>query len=137
MADLKINNIDMDDWGIRMDKGFISALGCPPPMKSFIENSSRLEDGKRVLVRNPRVNARSLTLGFTIQGKTPGEYQKRKNMFLQELQKGYVDIQVPTWSSDIFHLVYTGQNITYDESKSRLFGKMMCKFEEPNPAHRI
>jgi hypothetical protein len=38
-------------WGISMDTSSLSALMTPPPMKEFIENKSRLENGKRVNFR--------------------------------------------------------------------------------------
>ena len=39
-------------WGISMDTSSLSALMAPPPMKEFIENKSRLENGKRVILVN-------------------------------------------------------------------------------------
>lgn len=51
MSELLINNKDAYTiWGVRMGKGFLDVLGASSPMKEFIENKSRLEHGKRVII---------------------------------------------------------------------------------------
>lgn len=55
-------------WGVRMGEGFLDVIGASAPMKDFIENKSRLEHGKRVIINNPKVDEREITLSFTIEG---------------------------------------------------------------------
>jgi hypothetical protein len=136
-GDLIVNRKDaFTTWGIRMGEGFLDALGSSVPMKEFIVNKSRLEHGKRVIATTPKVDERELTLSFTIEGVTASDYQEKKKAFFEELYKGVIDIQVPLVSSEIYHLIYLGKNITYAQSLDRTFGKCSMKFCEPNPDNR-
>ncbi|GAA6434489.1 hypothetical protein K140096H11_29830 [Bacteroides intestinalis] len=137
MAELIINNKDaLKEWGVRMGNSFFDVLGAPVSLKEFIENKSRLEHGKEVVVKSPKLDERELALTFTIQGSSPEDYQRKKKAFSEELYKGAVDIQVPDNSSDIYHLVYLGKSVSYAQSLDRTFGKITSKFCEPNPSIR-
>lgn len=136
-GDLIINRKDaFTTWGIRMGEGFLDALGSSVPMKDFIENKSRLEHGKRVIISNPKLDEREITLSFTIEGISQSDYQAKKKAFFEELYKGVIDIQVPLVGAEIYHLIYLGKNITYAQSLDRTFGKVSAKFSEPNPDNR-
>lgn len=135
MNELLINDENAyTTWGVRMGEGFLDAIGASAPMKDFIENKSRLEHGKRVIINNPKVDEREITLSFTIEGNSQSDYQAKKKAFFDELYKGKVDIQVSANSSEIYHLVYLGKSITYAQSLDRTFGKISAKFNEPNPS---
>lgn len=137
MADLIINGKDaFETWGVRMGDNFLDALGASAPMKEYIENSSRLEHGKRVLVTNAKLDSRELTLTFTIEGISKSDYQEKKKCFYNELYKGAIDIEVPANNTDIYHLLYRGKSVTYAQSIDRTFGKISSKFEESNPSIR-
>ena len=123
-------------WGVRMGEGFLDVIGASAPMKDFIENKSRLEHGKRVIINNPKVDEREITLSFTIEGNSQSDYQAKKKAFFEELYKGVVDIQVPANSNEIYHLIYLGKSVAYAQSLNRTFGKISDKFNEPNPANR-
>lgn len=135
--ELIINNKDAyATWGVRMGDGFLDTIGTPSPMKEYIENKSRLEHGKRVIVSNPKQDEREITLTFTIEGISKSDYQTKKKSFFNELYNGNVDIQVPENGSEVYHLIYIGKSITYAQSLDRTFGKVSMKFSEPNPAER-
>lgn len=137
MPDLLINNKDAyTAWGVRMGDGFLDIIGASAPMKEFIENKSRMEHGKRVIINNPKIDEREITLSFTIEGNSQSDYQAKKKAFFDELYKGSVDIQVPANSSEIYHLIYLGKSVTYAQGLDRTFGKISCKFNEPNPSLR-
>lgn len=137
MVELLINNKNAyTTWGVRMGDKFLDTIGASSPMKEFIENKSRLEHGKRVIVNNPKLDERDITLSFTIEGNSQSDYQAKKKAFFDELYKGTVDIQVPANSSEIYHLIYLGKSITYAQSLDRTFGKISMKFNEPNPSNR-
>ena len=123
-------------WGVRMGEGFLDVIGASAPMKDFIENKSRLEHGKRVIINNPKVDEREITLSFTIEGNSQSDYQAKKKAFFDELYKGVVDIQVPANSNEIYHLMYLGKSVAYAQSLNQTFGKISAKFNEPNPANR-
>lgn len=136
-ADLEINGKDaLTTWGVRMGSGFLDAIDSFNEMKDFVSDESRLEHGKRVVVENPKVKSREITLQFTIQGASESEYRERKNLFQKELEKGNVTIKVPALGNVVFKLIYLGKNISYGLSLTRSFGKISCKFEEPNPMDR-
>lgn len=138
MADLLINGKDaLQEWGVRMGTGFMDAIDVPCQMKEYIENDSRLEHGKRVITSNPKLDARTLTLPFTIQGETESDYQAKKKSFYNELYKGKMDIQIPVVSGDVYHLVYTGGSTSYAQNRQRTFCKFSVKFQEPNPSNRV
>lgn len=137
IGDLIINGKDSyATWGVSMGKGFLDALGSPAPLKEFIENKSRLEHGKRVDISIPKLDARDLTLQFTILGTTRADFQAKKNAFYAELYKGRIDIEVPLNGSEVYHLLYTGKSITYGQSVSQTFGRVSAKFCEFNPFDR-
>ncbi|WP_294590832.1 hypothetical protein [uncultured Bacteroides sp.] len=135
--ELIINNKDAyATWGVRMGDNFLDVLGASSPMKEFIENKSRLEHGKRVIINDPKIDEREITLSFTIEGSSQFDYQSKKKAFFDELYKGKVDIQVPANSSEVYYLIYTGKSVTYAQSIDRTFGKVSMKFSEPNPVNR-
>ena len=137
MSDLLINTQDAyTTWGVRMGEGFLDVLGASSPMKEFIENKSRLEHGKRVIINDPKIDEREITLSFTIEGNFQSDYQAKKKAFFEELYKGVVDIQVPANSNEIYHLIYLGKSVAYAQSLDQTFGKISAKFNEPNPANR-
>lgn len=137
-GELIINGNDAwTQWGVNMGDGFIDTLDAPLPMKEYIENESRLEDGKRVLTANVKKDSREITLSFTIIGTSESDYRAKKKAFETELYNGALTILVPKVSSDVYHLIYTGKNISYGLSLDRCFGNFSAKFEEPNPADRV
>lgn len=123
-------------WGVNMGEGFIDTLDAPLPMKEYIENESRLEDGKRVLTSNVKKDSREITLSFTITGTSESDYRSKKKAFETELYNGALTISVPKISGDVYHLIYTGKNVSYGLSLDRCFGNFSAKFEEPNPSDR-
>lgn len=72
-----------DTWGVRMGDGFLDAIGASVPMKEFVENKSRSEHGKRVIVNNPKLDEREITLTFTLSGKSQSDYEQKKVFFIK------------------------------------------------------
>lgn len=133
-GDLFINDIDAwDAWGVNMGEGFLDSLDSFVPLKDFIYNESRLEHGKRIVITDPKLDSRELTLQFTIKGNSVLDFEQKKSSFKDQLQKGILKIRVPALGESVYNLVYTGKNISYALSLSRTFCKFSCKFEEPNP----
>lgn len=134
-GDLLINNKDAwTVWGVNMGDGFLDAIDTPLQMKEYIENESRMEHGKHIITDNAKVASRELTLQFTITGNSESDYRAKKKAFETELYKGTVNIKIPKLGDEIYHLVYTGKNVSYGLSVNRRFGKISVKFEEPNPS---
>lgn len=140
LPELRINGSSTaaKDWGVKMGDGFFDSLTEPLTPKDPIENESRLENGKRVLIypNNIRFKSRELTLDFTIEGRTPEEFKEHKRKFLEEMYKVDVSIQVPRESDDVYHLIFKGKGTEYGMNYQRTFCHMVLKFEEPNPMDR-
>lgn len=137
-GDLIINGKDAyDTWGVRMGEGFLDALLAPSQMKEYIQNKSRLEHGKRIVVETiPKQDARSLTLQFTIDGKNREDFIQKQMAFFSELYKVAIEIKVPAIGEQVYKLLYTGKSVSYDIGTSRTFAKIASKFEEANPNNR-
>ena len=136
-GDLLINGKDaFSTWGVRMGDGFLDAIDGFNEMKDYIENESRLEHGKRVIIDNAKVDSREVTLQFTIEGSSESDYRTKKKAFQLELEKGAVNIKVPALGDEIYKLIYLGKSISYGMSSDRCFAKVSSKFEEPNPTDR-
>ena len=136
-GELYINGKDAwIEWGVNMGEDFINEIDAFVPMKELIENDSRLEHGKRILLANPRIASRELTLHFTIKGDSETDYRAKRKAFEQELQKLAVDIKVPAIGTEVYHLVYLGKSVAYALNLSRTFCTVSAKFEEPNPMNR-
>jgi len=134
-GDLFINGKDAwDTWGVNMGEDFLEALLTPSPMKAYVENKSRLENGKQVDTTNARVDERDIQVTITLEGSTQAEYLLRYESFVTELYKGPILMKVP-----VLRKIY---KLTYDSSPTKMgnyglcFGKFTLKFNEPNPTDR-
>ena len=131
-GELYINEKDAyTTWGVNLD-----AIDAPLPMKEYVEDESRLEDGIRIDTGNPKVDSREITLGFTIMGSSETDYRSKKAAFQTELQKGAFAIRIPALGTQKYKMVYTGKSISYGLSRMRDFGHFTMKCTEPNPADR-
>lgn len=136
MADLLINGKDaLQVWGVRMGDGFLDAIYSPSPLKEFIANKSRLENGKRVIHGNPKIDERDVTLTFNVEGASQTDYLTKYKAFKTELEKGKVEIRVPELGEEIYRLTYQ-KSVTFAMNASRTFSKISCKFNESNPSDR-
>lgn len=133
---VKINGYDArKTWGIVFDSTSISALMTPAPMKDYIENSSRLEHGKHVLTNDTKVDARSITLSFSLIARNETEFFSRYNAFCNELEKGTIIIELSIMNGVIFKCIYKScsQFTQYNNKLARF----SLKIEEPNPKDRV
>lgn len=143
MNELLINGIDAyDAWGVRMGDSFIDTLYAPASLKDFIENESRLEHGKQIITHLSsgkslsRLESRDISLVFTVEGKTPEDFQNKKRAFFAMLYEGSVSLQVPQVGEEVFHLVYSGKSSSFAQLPTMDFCKFAVKFIEPNPNNR-
>ena len=137
-GDLYINNRDAwDFFGVNMSDDFIDTLTEPLTPKEYIENESRLEDGKRVIVEDElKISPRDLVLNFTMEANTPNQLSDYKAAFFKEMMKGNVKIKVPEVSDEVYNLIYKGKGTSYGMNPQRTFCHFVLKFDEPNPKNR-
>ena len=146
---LTINKKDAyTEWGLSMDSSALSALMTPAPIKSLIENDSRLEHGKEVItsytktdsegakteVNIVKVDARDVTTSFNITAKNEAEFLQRYYSFCSELEKGILDISTSFLPGVIFHTIYV--SCTQFSEFALGMGKYILKLIEPNPKNR-
>lgn len=137
MTDLLINGKDaLIEWGVRMGDGFLDALNGYYPMKDYITNNDRTQDGVQY-VGTPKVNERSLTLNFTMEGMNSSDFTTKNKAFVEVMRGGDVVIQVPEDSPAVYHLKYTGKSCTFARNTERTFAKLGLAFIEPNPTNRV
>ena len=83
--------------GVRCPYGrvFLDTINRYYPLKDYITNNDRLRDGVQYASIITKVNERSLTLNFTIEGSDTSDFNSKNRAFVEELHKGDVIIQVP------------------------------------------
>lgn len=136
MTELIINGKDAyQEWGVRMGEGFLDTLNGYYPLKEYITNNDRTQDGVQYFGA-PKVNERSLTLNFTIEGNDKDDFTVKNRAFAEMMRKGDVTIQVPADRPDVYHLKYTGKSCTFARNVERTFAKIGLAFIEPTPTNR-
>lgn len=128
--DAKLNGYPLSKWGAALMSGTLEALLTPPPMKDYIQNTSRLEHGTRILTNNAKAASRELTLPFLIEGQGRADFLSRYSSFVEELQKGNIALYIPELEKT-YQLVYLscGKYGSYGGCRA----KLMVKFIEPIP----
>lgn len=121
-------------WGISMDTSSLSALMAPPPMKEFIENKSRLENGKRVITSNSKIDERNITLTFNLTAKSEDQFFARYNSFCEELATGVLHIRSKYQPNVVYKTIYFSCN--QFTQFMRGIASFSLKLVEPNPADR-
>lgn len=137
-VDLLINGRDARaEYGVYMGEGFLNALTEPLELKEFISNESRLEHGKRVIVRDPKFQPRELTLDFVLVGESKSDFAAKRDAFFALLYSGFVEIIVPCLSpTTAYRLIYKGKGSDYGMNLARTMCRLVLKFDEPNPNDR-
>lgn len=135
LGDFYINNKDAyATWGISMDTSTLSSLMSPPPNKEFIENKSRLENGKRVIISNPKIDERTITLTFSLSAKTEEDFFLRYDNFCKELSTGILNIKTKHQPNVLYRTVYVSCN--QFTQFMRGIAKFSIKIVEYNPMNR-
>ena len=135
VGELYINSKDAySTWGISLTSNSISALMTPAPNKSFIENKSRLEHGKRVITTNPKVDERNVTLELQLTAKSETEFFNRYESFCEELATGSLNIRTKYQPTITYKMLYLSCN--QFSQFMRGIGKFTLKLCEPKPTDR-
>lgn len=136
MVKILINDVDaFSRYGIFLTSGGFSALRKPAPMKRFIENKIRTEHGKRIIMKDPKVEERTLTLPVVMTAKSETEFTQRYNRFCSEiLEKGMLNIVVTSIPNVVFRCIYEDCQ-QYTEFVQEM-AKFVLKLVEPNPKDR-
>lgn len=136
--ELTINGYDAyTKWGVSLLQGSLAALMTPAPIKQIISNESRVAHGKEVYIKETYLDSREVSLQFSIVGKTQSQFNDNYTAFVEELQKGYIDIQVSSHYQEAYHLVYNScSQFALTMTSARCQAKLTVKFTEFNPNDR-
>nr|DAE23371.1 MAG TPA: tail protein [Myoviridae sp. ctcPl3] len=130
--DLFINGKDAYiTWGISMDNTSLSALMTPAPNKEFIENKSRLEDGKQVIMDNPKIDERNITLAINLTARNEDDFFAKYESFCEELATGTLNIRTRYQPDVMYRTIYISCN--QFTQFMRGIGKFTLKLCEPLP----
>jgi|WetSurMetagenome_2_1015567.scaffolds.fasta_scaffold302600_2 hypothetical protein len=138
-GELLINTLDAyTTYGASIGDGFIGAILEPAPQKEYIENDSRLQNGKKVVVDSnlpPKVDERTVTLVFGIEGISTTDFLTKLKAFYAALGNGQFTVNVPALGSDNYKL-YFQKSTEFSMNVQRTFCKISAQFIEPNPVDR-
>ena len=122
-------------YGIRLVKGAYAELSKFPPMKSYIKNESRLEDGVRYIAKAQyaKFNERTVGIRFIVEGATSAARQNNLDSFLTLMKSGMFELKITALNS-VFRLVYSScRQMNIYRSNHSIFELELI---EPNPADR-
>ena len=136
-GELEINGYDAyDSWGISLEDGSLSELMNFPPMKEWITNESRLEDGKRY-AGTPFLAERPLTLVLHMIAKTKTEFLHNHTNFVSEvLSTGVLNIRTKWQITTMYKCKYISctQFSQYHDENGGI-AKFSLHLVEPNPVY--
>lgn len=124
-----------ETFGLKMNTSFVPNLLAPRPLKKNIENVSRMQHGKRVVVGNRKYDSRDISLNVVIWGDDNASYKENRRNLLNFLEAGEIEMRLLERSDEVFHLVYLDSS-SYSEDYWGTYGSMAIKFCEPNPNNR-
>ena len=135
-GELYINGYDAyEQWGVSLSDTALSALMTPAPQKKFISNKSRLKDGKSIVVNNPKVDERSVSIVIHLIARSEVEFFSNYEKFCNEvLAKGYLTIETKFQQGVIYKMEY--ESCSQFSQFMRGIAKFPLKMTEPNPNNR-
>lgn len=133
--ELYINGKDAyTTWGMSMDETALSELMTPPANKAFVENESRNQHGKRIVIADPKLSERNLTLQVNLTASDEQQFMKRYSSFCEELATGSLEIKTKYQPGVVYKTIY--QSCSQFSQFMRGIGKFVLKLSEPNPNDR-
>lgn len=135
VGELYFNDLDTyTEYGLSMTTGGLSALMTPPPNKELIENKSRLEHGKRVVVENVKVDERDLSLPVHITAKSKDDFLSKYSKLCTLLAGGKIEIKTKYEQNKVYRVNYI--SCTQFSEYRMGMAKFTLKLNEPNPMNR-
>jgi len=134
-GDLFINGKDAYLWyGASLEETGLGALMAPPPMKESVSNKFRLNHGKTVMNKNPRMDERDITLALHITAYTETQFFERYNAFVDVLKQGKLMISTKYQQGVYYRCNYV--SCTQFSQFMRGIAKFSLKLNEPDPSNR-
>lgn len=134
-GELFINGVDAyEEYGISLQSSGLSALMTPPPSKEYIENKSRQENGKRLVLSNQKIDEREITIQFNMKATTKEKFLSQYSKFCVMLAHGRLDISTSYQQNVVYRTIY--QSCTQFSEYRLGLAKFSLKLNEPNPTNR-
>lgn len=122
-------------YGIIMSETALSTLMTPAPSKDYINNSSRLVDGKRVFKGNVKMDEREMTLSFNMIAKDKDTFLTNYAKFCEEvLAKGEIVIHTSFLPNVWYRCIYI--SCSQFSQFMRKIASFSLKLNEPDPSNR-
>lgn len=128
MAELLINGKDAISIGVRMGEGFINELRNFYPMKEYVTNESRLENGRRIIYGQGKKDYREVSLIFTVEADNPDIFSRNLQSFEDILYGERVQIEVP--QRGLKRILTYRKSTNFAGSYDNTFCKVMVRFTE-------
>lgn len=138
LGELYINDKDAwATWKARLVDDSLDNLESSAPMKSYVTNNARSQDGAQIIISNPRIDMRSVILTFAITCESRLDYLSKKRDLEMELRKGLTLFKVVPLSL-IFKLhLDENSTMTLLSGTGLRDGKFTIRFTEKNPKDRL
>lgn len=134
-GELFINGIDAyEEYGVSMQSSGLSALMTPPPLKEIIENKSRQEHGKRVVISDTKIDERELSLPIHITARSKEDFLEKYGKFCDVLTKGTLELKTSYQPNIVYRTIYQSCS-QFSEYRLGL-AKFTLRLNEPNPNNR-
>lgn len=135
-GELFINGIDAyEEWGVSLSDTSLSALMTPSSLKKFISSKSRLRDGKTIVVNDPKVEERSVSIAIHLTARNEIDFFRNYEKFCKDvLAKGYLTIETKYQEGVIYRFEY--ESCSQFSQFMRGIAKFTLKLTEPNPNNR-
>lgn len=122
-------------WGIIMDDTALSTLMTPASNKEFISNKYRAKNGKRVIIHNPCLDEREITVGFNMTAKDKASFLTNYAKFCDDvLATGEVVLHSSFQAKVWYRCVYL--SCTQFSQFRQEMAKFSLKLNEPDPSDR-
>ena len=115
-------------------KGTYTTLQQGLQAKDFVKNTSRLENGDRVLFTDEnfiKISSREVSISFFVEGADKNELEQNSDSLINEITKGLIEFKVPKMGRSYFFLLKEISQITTYSKEP--YKTIKVKFYEPNP----
>lgn len=130
-----INGNDIwESYRANLLKGTYNALQQGLQTKDFVKNTSRLEDGDRVLISDAnfiKISSREVSISFLVEGTDRDEMEQNSDGLINAISTGFVEFKVTEMGRSYFFLLKEISQIT--TYRKAPFKEIKVKFYEPNP----
>lgn len=128
------------EYGANLIKGAYSTLLGSLQAKDVVSNTSRLEDGDRVVVNKEdslKFKSREFTIQIVFEGSSRDDVITKFNAFVNDAAHGYSELNIPKLVA-IFTIVLceVSDIKDYNAANNKWLRTAKFKFLEPNPMDR-